>query len=748
MRRAVEVYGEWPNHPPDQKRWTSGSGYLIAGRLVLTAAHVVCKAGQPSLSVLVRAPSGALMTAQVRWHPHDHDRAGSPSSVQGGGDVALVEITDPGWVAPVWRHPVRWGRLVTTRPGQSCAAIGFPAVVATPQRRDSHHAVGVLNPGALVKSGLYAVEVTNPPAPADAEGSGWAGMSGAALLAEDLVVGVVIQDPAGFDSRRLVTMPISAVAADPGFARIVTAHVGRAPAIEPVELVAIAEPRVSICSPVSLLRPDLAPTPFRPRVELDLLVDWCLSGPPFDARLLIGPGGQGKTRLARELAAAMDAHEWATVVISEQAEVADLTLLAELREPILIVVDYAESRTEQLEAIARNVTRTESTVRLLLLARTAGWRTELSKSAHLRFLARIPAIQLSPVEPDSPGRQEAWTQAVVALASRLGELDGYRDIDWPQLASSLLTPELSEIRYRVILEVQIDALAALLRAGQAEREGSYEDPMDVILEHERAYWNRAAQQMGISLSDEAQRCVVAYASLYGAASRDEADQILETLPRLGDLGEDARATVSRWLATLYQDQERYWSRPQPDRLAEHLVGTSLAAGICRRARTLERSLADASDGQLEHAVGLLVQALVHYPPIIDALMAIVRSGGLRAAEAAAFLVPRAEQRQPLLDVLGNYIEIAPLNELNALTDQLRHGPSQSPLSHLARTELLRRLAEISSDVRTPTTTTSASKLPIRARQYGYYSQHSVSRKMSSEPGVVLDSNDYDVPPAM
>ena len=93
------------------------------------------------------------MTATVAWHRHEGDV-----------DVALLLVTDPGWPEPVWRHPLRWGRLVTSRAGQRCEAIGFPAVVARPELRDSHHAVGVLNPGTLVKTGRYAVEVTNPPA--------------------------------------------------------------------------------------------------------------------------------------------------------------------------------------------------------------------------------------------------------------------------------------------------------------------------------------------------------------------------------------------------------------------------------------------------------------------------------------------------------------------------------------------------------------------------------------------------------
>ncbi|PZS37987.1 MAG: hypothetical protein DLM62_16185 [Pseudonocardiales bacterium] len=250
MRRQVEVYADWRDHPPGQARWTCGSGYLLGGRLILTAAHVACPAGQPLMTVRVRAESGPLLAAQVAWHRYEGDV-----------DVALLVVTEPTWVVPVWRHPVRWGRLVTTRGSQACEATGYPKVVAEPRRRDSHHAVGVINPGSLVKAGLYAVEVSNPPA---GPGTGWAGMSGAAVLCQGLVVGVVTVDPAGFGSRRLVTVPVTAVTSDPGFRQLVTEHIGRAPVVEPVELARLCEPVRAAESPAGLLRADVAETPFRP----------------------------------------------------------------------------------------------------------------------------------------------------------------------------------------------------------------------------------------------------------------------------------------------------------------------------------------------------------------------------------------------------------------------------------------------------------------------------------------------------
>jgi len=115
----------------------------------------------------------------------------------------LLEVTDPIWSAPRWRHPVRYGRFVTERPGQGCEAVGYPRVVAGPEQRDTHQAVGAINPRSLLNAGQYAMEVSNPPSGPTAAGSGWAGMSGAGVLCAGLLIGVVTTDPAGFEALRI-----------------------------------------------------------------------------------------------------------------------------------------------------------------------------------------------------------------------------------------------------------------------------------------------------------------------------------------------------------------------------------------------------------------------------------------------------------------------------------------------------------------------------------------------------------------
>jgi hypothetical protein len=61
---------------------------LLGGRLVLTAAHVVCPGGRPVAMVQVRDESG-LVAARVAWHRWDDEV-----------DIAVLEIIGSGWVAP------------------------------------------------------------------------------------------------------------------------------------------------------------------------------------------------------------------------------------------------------------------------------------------------------------------------------------------------------------------------------------------------------------------------------------------------------------------------------------------------------------------------------------------------------------------------------------------------------------------------------------------------------------------------
>ncbi len=713
----VELWAHWPQHDPADPEWSCGSGYTVGGRLVLTAAHVVCEGSRVSGTVKVRAAAGAeLLAGEVVWHRSD-----------GRLDVALVEVTDGRWRATRRASRVRWGRLVTGQPGTVCEAIGFPEVVASPRLRDSEQATGSISPRSLARTGLLAIGVDAAPTRVRARASPWAGMSGAAVWCEGLLTALVVQDPAGFDSGRLVALPVSAFAGDARFRELISRHTGKPPVMEPVEFQALTPAAVPVDSPAALLRADVAPMPFRDRPELAQLLEWGESEWPVSVRLVHGPGGQGKTRLARALADVLDARGWACVTVTDNAPAEQLSLIAAAVVPTLAIIDYAESRPDQIAALAETLVNPTERVRVLLLARTAaGWRDELTERGEQAGLfARTPAIALRPVEPGTAGRKQAWSQAVTALAAQLGSVEGYGHVDWADVAVRAATrvPRLAGSRYATILGVQIDALATLLREGSPEstRGG---DPLDVLLEHERRHWAKAAKATAgmPPLSRDLQRRAVACATLWGADGEAQATEVLAHVAGLTQLRVHELSAVAAWLAAVYRGPQ-YWTRMQPDRVAEHLVGGVLGSDD---PDLLADGVAHASTAQLENALTMLSQASVDHTHIREVLVRAGETGGLAVGLAALAVAPRVERPESMLAVIRVLIEKGDIDTLRVLEARLPRYSTVLTSTAAAISErlvgCLRERAEAAPDAYLPDLALSLNILAIRLGEVGRRSE--------------------------
>ncbi|HSV64583.1 MAG TPA: NACHT domain-containing protein [Mycobacteriales bacterium] len=166
-----------------------GSGYRMAGNVVLTAAHVVCDA----------------MSVQVRFLTEDggtRESYGEPVWAHAALDIALLKIADDsssGGLGTVEVLPVRFARIL--RP-VGCEALGFPRFklrpdTALPDRgtpmwyRDSHHARGDTTPASDWLTGSLEITVRPPEYDAEPDRSPWEGMSGAAVLSGGCVIGVI-----------------------------------------------------------------------------------------------------------------------------------------------------------------------------------------------------------------------------------------------------------------------------------------------------------------------------------------------------------------------------------------------------------------------------------------------------------------------------------------------------------------------------------------------------------------------------
>jgi HEAT repeat protein len=191
-------------------RWTVGSGFLIGGTWVLTAAHNV---GEGELSVRVRRGTEYTSTiAQV-------------GDVDQGLDLAIVNITDPSF-RDVPDAMVQFAKLNRESPDllQGCWAIGFPrfkekdlAPSGRSRLRDTAQVNGEIPLAANLISDMLELRVTATPQASPSLGSSeWEGMSGAVVFCKDPVhgdraIGVIVEHYQPEGASSLTVVPITAI---------------------------------------------------------------------------------------------------------------------------------------------------------------------------------------------------------------------------------------------------------------------------------------------------------------------------------------------------------------------------------------------------------------------------------------------------------------------------------------------------------------------------------------------------------
>ncbi|MFF2751347.1 hypothetical protein ACFVVA_38155, partial [Kitasatospora sp. NPDC058048] len=569
----------------------SGSGYAVGGRLVLTSAHVT---GPVGTRVKVFHPAAdADAGGTVVW-------AGTPG---GRDDAALVLVDDsPHWRPPT--APVVWGRPDTKRPGTPCETWGVPDEAQREGRPvEAAQLRGEVNPGSGFVGNQYVMDLRTPGAGWPGDGtSPWGGLSGAAVFCDRYLTGVVASDRAHSGHGRLNVVPAYVLHHDAAF-RTTLAEYGGDPAggLEAVEFQDIADPtgnpavRRPPVTPAALLEAGRQVVPFHGREALlTELEAWCwLDG--FGAWLLHGPGGQGKTRLAHHLGHRLTATGWTVLWPRASARPEQLLELRRAAKPLLVVLDYAETRPEQLGALVDAAAEHPGTspLKLLLLARTAGDWWQQAREANQQaeeLLATARTRRLAPLEDNPDRRAGHYRDATRALAKALPTVPGLPEHDWEEAAATLTPPRQlgGDTAYGNALTLHMTALADLLdttRTQPASRtEDGFEDAQDVedrLLGHETRYWRDTATTRGLTpaLGMNTLKTALAAAHLTGAADDEDADLLWRRLPALADQPRDRRDQVTAWLATLYPATVpgSPWGALQPDRLAERHTGRTLLA---------------------------------------------------------------------------------------------------------------------------------------------------------------------------
>lgn len=590
---------------------STASGYLIAPHLVLTASHAVKLENEAVLSAEVEArfpDSGIAIRGRVIW-------CGDKLR-----DAALVLLNEDASarLEDIAKRTSRWGLLTGVQPGIEATSIGFPRVLRDSNRtRVPEQLKGTINPG-VASGGWYDILVTGPlPEASDTAPRPWAGMSGAAVFVDDLIIGVVSADLPAWSHGRLRAVPLHTLLQDSEFTHHLAEHGCRTWA-ESVELAPLLYRQFShLDSPASLLRADNEVVAFYGRDELLWsLKAWCTEGENLSLRLLTGPGGQGKTRLALQLISDLRKQHWAGGFLADADSPRELiNHVAESTWPVLLVVDYAESRADQIRQLVHAITFPSGKVRILLLARSAGdWWDDLSAGLQ-RSCGVINQHQLPPVANSIA----AYNRALRDLATGLSRLHEWSRFSWDQIIERLPRQDLDSPMFESILTVQLQAIVNLLGAAE-QRESEFTPARDLeqlLLAHERAYWIRTAGQRGLTSPDYPisilEEAVVA-AVLTGADSEEEAIVVLSRVRALSDVSDGAKHTIARWIANMYPPSaSAYWGSLQPDRVGDaHIADT-----IEKRPALLPEILHGADAHQLHHASIVLARAM-HYQPRLAA----------------------------------------------------------------------------------------------------------------------------------
>jgi tetratricopeptide (TPR) repeat protein len=122
----------------------------------------------------------------------------------------------------------------------------------------------------------------------------------------------------------------------------------------------------------ALLAPEAGLTGFEGRDdERAALLRWCTDRAGAPVRVIVGPAGVGKTRLAVELARALP-EEWATGIARPGTTAQIVPAAAGCRRPVLVIVDDADTEpATEIAALLEHTAAAPDRVRVLLVARSA-----------------------------------------------------------------------------------------------------------------------------------------------------------------------------------------------------------------------------------------------------------------------------------------------------------------------------------------------------------------------------------------
>lgn len=313
--------------------------------------------------------------------------------------------------------------------------------------------------------------------------------------------------------------------------------------------------------------------------ELDAWTD--NPGRAVGVRLLHAEGGIGKTRLAIEWVRRRRLRSEVTGFLHQHPGEGWLERLCGLGPPVVVVIDYAESRPDLVGLLQRVAAFAAASgprrhVRVLLLARSQGdwWEALQQRDSAIRALVTVhEPIKLRPLASTAVERGAIFATALIIFAKLRGNA--------PMPPSPIA---LDDPRFERVLYLHMAALATVERARESAKQAKESarataSPLDVgslmdeVLHHEERFWVREGGSLiGAALDVSLARQLVVAATLRGGLETESQARTLcerfEERPRTRE--DDA---LIRLLHNIYEsmDRTKYLPGLEPDLLGEGMV---------------------------------------------------------------------------------------------------------------------------------------------------------------------------------
>ncbi|HLH68398.1 MAG TPA: tetratricopeptide repeat protein [Candidatus Dormibacteraeota bacterium] len=452
--------------------------------------------------------------------------------------------------------------------------------------------------------------------------------------------------------------------------------------------------RRDLYPPSALLRAEFEAVPFYGREEtLDDLLGWANADRPLGIRVYTGAGGMGKTRLLIELCGRMD-RRWRAGFLNRalgglpaggEGWLRPLDALFQEEAPLLVVVDYAETRSEEVVALLRR-TRDRAAgppVRIVLLARSLGdWWVALTEEGEgIGDLLLGPAtatLPLPPLAPDPARRRQLFEHAAAAFRALVPDPVG------PAV------PSLEEAHLDRALYVLMAALAAV----QGERPRTEEELLDWALRRELGFLDQGVRSIGCGeLAGHPILQCAAVATLAGSApDRRAAAELLARAPLMGGQTTAVVDKVAELLHRLYPGQT-WLQGVLPDLLGEHLIESATVAdpGLLRAMFGRGEAAPALSPEQRRNGLTRLTRLAQRHPERVEWLVDLLEAN-LAVLAGDAIAVARETG-----DPLGTALARA-LRERPEATSALAALHSEIPEHTVSLREVARLLAQAQVEV--------------------------------------------------